>query len=73
MDIEYADQVISGSPFTVKAYDLGNISVEEISDGIIGRRSSFIGKLNEDLSFFHYLLVSLLFLKYYFCGFSFTV
>ena len=72
MDVEYADQVISGSPFTVKAYDLGNISVEEISDGVIGRRSSFIGKLNRDISLFRYLLIWLLFLKYYFCAFSFT-
>ena len=45
--MEYANQLISGSPFMVKAYDVGSISVEKITDGVVGRRSSFFGKFTE--------------------------
>ena len=43
MDVEYASQLVPGSPFTVSCFDNNAIQVIGVQDGIVGRASSFIG------------------------------
>ena len=45
VDVEYAGQHVPGSPFYVGAYDIGGVRVGDVSDGIVGRRSSFTGTM----------------------------
>ena len=44
LDIEYAEQPVSGSPFFVKAFNPAYVKVHEIKDGVVGQRSTFRGK-----------------------------
>ena len=43
--MEFADQPVPDSPFYVNAYDVRNVRVDNVEDGIVGKQSSFTGNL----------------------------
>lgn len=45
MHIMYGTVPVTGSPFTIQSYDPSRVTVREITDGIVGKPSSYVGKL----------------------------
>lgn len=53
VDINFANQPVPGSPFTVKVYDPSKVIVRGIDDGVVSQRANFIGRRH-----FGYLFVT---------------
>lgn len=43
VDLEYGDQAIPGSPFYTKVYSAEKVIVQDLRDGVVGKRSTFTG------------------------------
>ena len=44
VDVEYGNIPIPGSPFYCKVYDGSKVKVRDVSDGIVGVKSAFLGE-----------------------------